>query len=149
MDPYLLDGGIPVGGRQLRWLLTLYLKRAGTLTVAELAEALRADGYVVDGRVSKVISDSLRWEIRWRRVVRVRRGVYRFGRIPRSTEYRMRKGIGAMRAWCHRRRQVLLDAAAGLPPASDPWADGDPPPLKRVPCWEFYWQWIPGLSDRV
>src|SRR3954452_16085804 len=97
-----------VSGRDLRRLLTLYLKAAGELTVAQLVGRLEADGYAVDGRPSKVVSDALRWEIRWRRVTRIGRGRYRFGRIPRSTEYRMRKGLAHLHAkfeWYSSRRR--------------------------------------------
>ncbi len=75
-------------GRDLRYVLTSYIQQ-GYRTVSDLARQLAADGYTVWGRVSKVISDALRWEIRNGRVRRLRRGVYTIGKIPRSTGYRI------------------------------------------------------------
>jgi hypothetical protein len=99
-----------VSGIDLRRLLTLYLKRHKVMTVKELVAALAADGYGPYGRPSKAVSDALRWEIPWGRVKRLRRGVYAFGRLPRSTEYRMRKGLEYMRGI----DRVLRARAAGL-----------------------------------
>ncbi len=75
-------------GRDLRYVLTSYIQQ-GHRTISELAQQLAADGYTVWGRASKVISDALRWEIRNRRVRRIRRGVYAIDTIPRSTGYRI------------------------------------------------------------
>jgi hypothetical protein len=106
-----------VSGIDLRRLLCLYLKRHRVMTIGEMIEALRADGYGVVGRASKVISDALRWEVPWGRVKRLRRGVYGFGRVPRSTEYRMRKGLERM-AWWH--RCVRADREGVERPAAPP-----------------------------
>src|SRR4051812_44221860 len=119
--------GDPIGGRDLRWVLTGYLRQAGELSVREMVEALEVDGYDVLRRPSKVVSDALRWEIRWGRVVRLRRGVYAFGRIPRATAYRMRKGLERMRAWQAARRVRIVeeqrDREAGLPPPARPYPE--------------------------
>lgn len=69
----------------LRYVLTLYLREVGTASVSELVIALERDGYEVAGRPSKVVSDALRWEIGKGRVIRVGRGRYQTGTIPRST----------------------------------------------------------------
>jgi len=75
-----------VRGRPLRYLLTMALRDAGRpLTVSELVTHCENIGVVFEGRASKIVSDSLRWEIAWGRVRRLGRGVYRYGRIPRTT----------------------------------------------------------------
>lgn len=74
------------------------------VTVAELVGAFRATGIGTGGRLSKDISDALRWEVSHGRVVRVGRGRYRAGRIPRTTAGRVR-----MRA----RRAASLGDEAG------------------------------------
>lgn len=85
-------------GRQFRYLLTLHLVDAGRpLTVAELVRRVEGDGFAVSGRLSKVVSDALRWEVRRGRVVRLGRGEYGVGRIPRSTLHRMRQRIAQER----------------------------------------------------
>lgn len=83
---------------ELRYLLTSYLHDRGPLSVAELARLLDVDGFVVWGRPSKVVSDALRWEVRRGRVVRLGRGRYAPGRMPRGTAYRIRKRVEAMHA---------------------------------------------------
>ncbi len=75
-----------VRGRALRYLLTLTLRDAGRpLTVRELAAHCEHTGVVFEGRASKIVSDSLRWEMARGRVRRLSRGVYCVGRIPGST----------------------------------------------------------------
>ncbi len=78
----------PVCGRELRYVLTNYISH-GYRTVNELVNKLAHDGYTVWGRASKVISDALRWEIRNRRVRRIRRGIYAIDTIPRTTMHRI------------------------------------------------------------
>ena len=75
--------------------MTWYLRDRGPLRVADLSELLQRDGIAVRGRPSKVISDSLRWEVRRGRVVRLGRGRYGPGRMPRGTEYRIAKRVEA------------------------------------------------------
>jgi hypothetical protein len=70
-------------------VLTTYIE-TGYTTVKAMVKKLGADGYTVWGRASKVVSDALRWEIRNKRVRRIRRGVYGINKIPRSTKYRIR-----------------------------------------------------------
>lgn len=73
-------------GRKLRYWLTITLVDAqDVVTVASLGERLEASGLAVAGRTSKVISDSLRWEVRRGRVQRVGRGRYVACRFPRQT----------------------------------------------------------------
>ncbi|MGH1488740.1 MAG: hypothetical protein ACRBK7_04990, partial [Acidimicrobiales bacterium] len=68
------------------------------------------------GRASKVISDSLRWELARGRVKRLSRGVYSYGRVPTATSRR----IGLFAARC----QAWIDAALS----------GDqPPPTPSTP----------------
>jgi hypothetical protein len=89
----------------LRYLLTTLLAEAGRdLSVAELVARCKGEGVVFRGRASKIVSDALRWEINWGRVARVRRGVYRFARMPRST-----------RSWIARRVRDLRAYLARLP----------------------------------
>ena len=76
---------------------SLYLLADGPLTVAELVERLDADGIRLLGRPGKVVSDSLRWEVGRRRVVRVGRGRYAPGVVPRQTLSRMRSVVAAER----------------------------------------------------
>ena len=82
-----------VGGRDLRYLLTILLHRSGPLTVARLVTLLEAEGFAVRGRPSKEISDALRWEVGRKRVVRLGRGRYAPGVMPPSTERRIHRHV--------------------------------------------------------
>src|SRR3954447_18182308 len=84
-------------GIELRHVLTIYLAQQGPMTVYELIDALEHQNFAVPGRPSKAVSDALRWEIRRGRVLRVRRGLYGSGEMPRSTEYDILKRVIAMR----------------------------------------------------
>lgn len=86
-----------VSGLDLRYLLTWLLVEGGTLTVGELARRLEADGFGVAMPVSKTLSDALRWEVRRGRVVRVGRGRYGPGAMPRQTRSRIRCRVAALR----------------------------------------------------
>jgi hypothetical protein len=66
--------------------------------VDELADALAYHGFRTAGRPSKAISDALRREIAHDRVIRFRRGRYRPGSMPRSTEHRIYKRVQALHA---------------------------------------------------
>jgi hypothetical protein len=91
-------GGVLLHGIELRYALTLTLVRAGVpLTVPELVRALEREGFTVPGRASKEVSDALRWEVGWGRVVRVRRGVYVAGHMPKQTLSRIRRRVGVLR----------------------------------------------------
>jgi len=84
-------------GRPLRYLLSLHLRAAGPLTVAELVARVEGEGFALGGRAGKVVSDSLRWEIGRRRAVRLGRGRYGPGVIPRQTLRRMVDVVDAER----------------------------------------------------
>jgi len=98
----------PVGGRELRYLLTWRLWRAARpMSVAELTLWCDQIGVILPGRASKVISDALRWEVIWGRVTRLRRGVYCFTRTPRSTWVWIRRRAEAVLAhieWARNKR---------------------------------------------
>ena len=79
------DGVLALRGRGLRFVMLHHIRRRKVTTVAELVQVLRAEGYDLGGRESKVVSDALRWEVARGRVVRRRRGVYAYGRTPAST----------------------------------------------------------------
>lgn len=84
-------GGMVLDGQLLRRVLVTWLVDAQRpLAVAELVARLDHAGLRVDGRPGKVVSDSLRWEVRRGRVVRVGRGTYVAGSIPRSTAWKIR-----------------------------------------------------------
>ena len=86
-------------GRDLRYVLTWTLLEAGTtLSVRELLRRVEAAGFVVSGRPSKTVADALRWEIARGRVVRVGRGLYRAGVVPRQTKSRIRRRVVTLRA---------------------------------------------------
>lgn len=85
-------------GTNLRYVLTMQLLQNGTQSVADLVDALEDQGFTTTGRASKAISDALRWEMNHGRVYRVRHGRYRPAEMPRSTEYRIRNRVLALRA---------------------------------------------------
>jgi hypothetical protein len=85
-------------GLELRYVLTMYLVQHGPTTVKELIDAIRWQGFDVDGRASKQVSDALRWERRRGRVRRLARGLYGPGSVPRATEYRIHQRVLALRA---------------------------------------------------
>ena len=87
-----------LSGMELRYALTTVLLRAGVpLTVPELVRALERDGFTCWGRSSKAVSDALRWEIGRGRVVRVRRGLYVFGHMPKQTRSRISRRVADLR----------------------------------------------------
>lgn len=87
-----------LSGLDLRYALTTVLLRAGVpLTVPELVRALERDGFTSCGRASKEVSDALRWEIGRGRVVRVRRGVYVVGSMPKQTRSRITRRVADLR----------------------------------------------------
>lgn len=95
-----MTNAITLRGTELRYVLTHFLHhRDYPATIGELAEELESRGFTVDGRASKAISDALRWECRYGRVYRRRRGLYGpAAQLPRSTEYRIHKRVMALRA---------------------------------------------------
>lgn len=87
-----------LSGLDLRYVLTTALLRAGVpLRVPELVRALERDGFTCWGRSSKEVSDALRWEIGRGRVVRVRRGVYVAGTMPKQTRSRITRRVADLR----------------------------------------------------
>jgi hypothetical protein len=94
-------------GTELRYVLTWHLFDRGPSTVAELIDALESQGFTIQGRASKSISDALRWEGEHVRVHRLARGRYGPGWMPRSTEYRIHQRVLALR------RQVVLSRRGG------------------------------------
>lgn len=93
-----MSDSLEVRGTDLRYLVTAYLFDHGPATVEELVDALAYHGFCTAGRASKAISDALRWEIAHDRVIRFRRGRYRPGSMPRSTEYRIYKRVQSLHA---------------------------------------------------
>jgi hypothetical protein len=125
IDPQILRG------RSLRYLLVDILMTYRQATVAEMVTLLAERGHTLNGRPSKVISDALRWEIGHGRVVRVSRGVYRLGRVSRSTRRRVRLLAYKAAVW------MQLTARKILPPPfpHDPRQPYPPQPCtNRNPC---------------
>jgi hypothetical protein len=125
----------------LRFVVVDYLMTAGReVTVAELAEVVTGQGFVLSGRPSKVISDGLRWEVRRGRVVRLGRGRYRYLRAPASTARRMRILAAASRAWVAARARGVeppaLPANRRVEPACRP-----PHPSCLPPWTSLDWLW--------
>src|SRR4051812_42440156 len=87
------DAPPPIAGRELRYLATLIIKALGPVDMGTIVHTIEELGVRVAGRPSKAISDGLRWEIAHQRVVRTGRSSYRLGRLPRSTEYDMRRYV--------------------------------------------------------
>ena len=87
-----------LSGLELRYALTLVLIRSGVpLTVRELVRSLERDGFTCVEPSSKSVSDALRWEIGRGRVVRVRRGVYVVGSMPKQTRSRITRRVSDLR----------------------------------------------------
>ncbi|HEX4867362.1 MAG TPA: hypothetical protein VFV32_07015 [Acidimicrobiales bacterium] len=82
--------GRPLRALELRHLLTWHIHQHGTLTVRQLIGLLETDGFSTLGRPSKAVSDALRWEVGRGRIVRMGRGRYAAGRVPRTTAGRIR-----------------------------------------------------------
>jgi hypothetical protein len=80
-------------GVELRYALTNYLFQHGPQTVADLIDALEYQSFEIPGRASKMVSDALRYEIAHGRVIRLKRGRYGPGDMPRSTEYRIHQRV--------------------------------------------------------
>jgi hypothetical protein len=80
-------------GVELRYALTMFLFQHGPKSVEELIEALDYQCFDIPGRASKVVSDALRHEIAHGRVVRLKRGRYGPGEMPRATEHRIHQRV--------------------------------------------------------
>ncbi|CQD12524.1 hypothetical protein BN1232_02396 [Mycobacterium lentiflavum] len=85
-------------GIELRYVLTWQLALHGAATIPDLIRALAYHNFDAGERPSKSISDALRWEIRYVRVVRLARGRYGPGWMPRGTEHRIHQRVLALRA---------------------------------------------------
>lgn len=85
------------------------------MTVPELVVKAEAFGLPISGCASKTVSDSLRWEVRKGRVVRVDRSGYRAGSMPRSTEWWIRKQVAA------------YQSAVAQTPAEEEWSPAASP----------------------
>ena len=72
-------------GRNLRYVLTMRLFDTGAQSVDDLVGTVQRGGFLIGGRPSKTVSDALRWEIARGRVVRLGRGRYGPGAMPRQT----------------------------------------------------------------
>lgn len=80
-------------GVELRYALTMFLFQHGPQTVADLIDALDYQCFDIPGRPSKVVSDALRAEVAHGRVIRLKRGRYGPGQMPRSTEHRIHQRV--------------------------------------------------------
>jgi hypothetical protein len=80
-------------GVELRYALTMFLFQHGAQTVADLIDALEYQCFEIPGRASKVVSDALRAEIAHGRVIRLKRGRYGPGEMPRATEHRIHQRV--------------------------------------------------------
>jgi hypothetical protein len=85
-------------GIELRYVLTIQLALHGPAAIPDMLETLEYQGFRVQGRASKAVSDALRWEMRNGRVRRLRRGLYGPGEMPRSTESHIQSRVQALRA---------------------------------------------------
>jgi len=93
-----MSDSLQVRGTDLRYLITAYLFDHGPATVDELVDALAYHGFRTAGRASKAISNALRREIAQERVIRFKRGRYRAGSMPLSTQERIYKRVQELHA---------------------------------------------------
>ena len=84
-------------GIELRYVLALTLADQGPMTIRDLIDELSRARFGVNGRPSKTVSDSLRWEVALGRVERRDRNLYGPGFIPRSTDQRIRSRVADLR----------------------------------------------------
>ncbi len=128
-------------GRGLRFVLVDELARHGILSVAEMVAIVRRRGFDLGGRESKVISDALRWELARGRVVKLARGVYRYGKVPPSTARRIRIFAAAALRWIEivatTRTEPSIDTLSG----AAGWSTADRWNLDRPPWRGFSWLW--------
>lgn len=89
--------------RRLRYVLTIGLVDARCpLDMGQLIRLAEHDGWTFAGRPSRKVSDLLRTEVTHGRVVRVGRGTYRRGVMPRSTEWWIREVLAEDVRWWRR-----------------------------------------------
>ena len=120
---------VPLRGRSLRFVLVDHIRRNQTMSVAQMVLALGHEGYTIPGRPSKVISDALRWEVARGRVRRVGRGLYAYGRVPKTTARRIRLLASKGRAWLMATQN--LESPAPTPQTRH---DRSPPYCSLSPC---------------
>jgi len=136
--PCVGDEFAPIGGRDLRYVLTSKLRQARRpVSVFELVQWCDEIGLRLPGRASKVISDALRWEISWGRVTRLSRGVYQFRRVPRSTWGWIRRRAEAVIAHVTWAKQERAGASSiGIAPIWGPAVTTPPGSGRRTqqPC---------------
>jgi hypothetical protein len=121
-------------GIELRYALTMHLLNDGPASINEMIEGLLARNFSVRGRASKAVSDALRWEIERGRVYRLGRGRYGPADVPRSTEYRIRQRVLALRAAADLSRrggQIVNPCSAESYVAHVTNVAGDMPELRR------------------
>ena len=119
-------GCVRLWGRGQRYVLTELLFDHGPLRVAEIVALLHDQGLVVGGRPSKTVSDALRWEVAHGRVVRLGRGLYGPGRMPRSTRAWIRRRNRLLRAQRVCPLGLLAASVVGGPPGDRALLDGPP-----------------------
>ena len=95
----LHDPREPLHGLRLRHAaLAVLLRARRPLLVPEVLADLSSRGYVPGGaNPSKALADALAVEVRRGRAVRLRRGLYATGRIPRTTAWRILGGSTHLR----------------------------------------------------
>ena len=110
-------------GTDLRYVLTRLLEVSGPATIQQLIGGLADWGFTVAGRPSKTVSDALRWETGYGRVWRIGRSRYRAGDMPRSTDYRIRQRVAALReeALSLRGGQIVHMAEFATEPTTPVW----------------------------
>ena len=86
-------------GLPLRYLACITLRRARRpMSVAEIVRTIQSDGWDLGDQPNKLVADAIRWEVRKRRILKVARGRYCYGRMPRSTEWWMQNQVAAIRS---------------------------------------------------
>ena len=130
---------VPLRGRGLRFLLVDELAKRDSMTVAEMVVMVRRYGFDLGGRESKIISDALRWELARGRVVKLARGVYRYGKVPISTARRIRIFAAAALDW-------IVAPTRTNNPTKTPSRSATGPIEHRngsewPPWWRFDWLW--------
>ena len=138
--PQLIERGIladeppsTVRGRALRFLIVDELRTHEVLSVAEMVTIITERGFHIPGRASKTISDALRWERARGRVVRISRGLYRYGQTPATTARRIKLFAAHCRAWLVAPTRSQHGTQSGRRPRQHP-VDGlapAPPPALR------------------
>lgn len=89
----------PLHGLKLRHAaLAALLRVSRPLTVSQVLAELASCGHVPGGaHPNKTLADALAVEVRRGRAVRLRRGLYGVGRIPRTTAWRILGGSTHLR----------------------------------------------------